>query len=112
VIACRAAAPNRQQREYGQVFIGSTSTRAQGCSVTFTTEVLMHNGNVLEIPGSVSRDCTAIIRKNRTVTYYGGAVSMVPTFEKAQRTVARVRLRHGNHSAPPITAASQWVPVN
>jgi hypothetical protein len=112
VIACRAAAPNYSMREYGKVFIGSTSTRAQACTVTFTTEVLRHDGDVQEYGGTPPRDCTSILRRNRTVTYWGGTLGLAPGFEKAQRTVVRLRLFHNNQPAPPITAISKWVPVN
>jgi hypothetical protein len=111
VISCRAAAPGGYQREYGQIFIGSTSTRAPGCAVYFFTEERTDEGNIERLGPEKSHSCSHILRRNRTVTFYGGSYAPVPSYADAQRTLVMLFLRHGNAWRPAIEARSRWMPI-
>jgi hypothetical protein len=111
VVACRAAAANGGMREYGQILIGSTSTRATGCIAQFSTELLAPDGDVVPTY-ETNRSCRYLLRKNRSGTLFGAEQHPIPGYEKAQRTVVRLYLKRGNQWQLPITAISKWVPVN
>jgi hypothetical protein len=109
IVACRAAAANGGMREYGQIFIGSTSTRATGCIAQFSSERLRLDGRVEATPYS-NRSCKHLLRKNRSEMLFGGAPPRpIPWYEKAQRTVVRLYLLRDYQWQAPITAISRWV---